>query len=115
MAGIRRRAYFIDAGYTVKDGKTYVSLILKGKRTVKLFYQYDPYFIVDAPPERMDDILKVRGAMKSGEIVSPLRAEPVERKAGFATKRMIKLYCREPSHVPAIRSAVPFPTYEANI
>jgi DNA polymerase I len=115
MAGIRRKAYFIDAGYTVKDGKTYVTLILKGKKTVRLYYQYDPYFIVDAPLERMPDLLNARGVKKSGEVVMPLRAEPAERKAGGVARKMVKLFCREPSHVPAIRSAVPYPTYEANI
>jgi DNA polymerase I len=111
----RRRAYFIDAGYTVKNGKTYVSLILKGKKTVKLYYQYDPYFIVDAPPGRKDELLEINGRKKSGEIVTPLRVEEAEVKVGLETKKMVKLYCREPSHVPAIREAVPYLSYEANI
>lgn len=115
MAGIRRRAYFIDAGYAVKNGKTYVTLILKGKKTVKLYYQYDPYFIVDAPAERMEELLAVKGFKKSGESVKPLRAEMTERTVGLRKKKMVKLYCSEPSHVPAIRTAVPYPSYEANI
>ncbi len=115
MAGTRRRAYFLDAGYTVKDGKTYVSLIVKGKKTAKLFYQYDPYFMVEMPPERKDELLSIKAVKKSGEAVSPLRAEAVERTVGGRTRKMVKLYCREPSHVPAIREAVPYPTYEANI
>ncbi|MEW6722316.1 MAG: DNA-directed DNA polymerase [Candidatus Micrarchaeota archaeon] len=115
MAGRRRKAYFIDAGYTVKNGKTYVSLLLKGKKTVKRYFQYDPYFIVDAPPERKDELLAVRGTRRSGEQVSPVRAEECARKVGARAKKMVKLYCREPSHVPAIREAVPYPAYEANI
>ena len=51
MKKIRRRAYFIDIGYTVKKDKTYVTLILKGNKTVKRYYQYDPYFSVEAPLE----------------------------------------------------------------
>lgn len=115
MALSRRRAFFIDAGYTVKNGKTYVTLLLKGKKAVKRYFQYDPYFYVDAPTERKDDLLQARGVKKSGEVVQPTRVEVVERKMGLETKKMLKLYCREPSHVPAIKSAIPFTCYEYNI
>jgi DNA polymerase I len=115
MATVRKRAFFIEASYTVKNGKTYVSLVLKGKKTVRRYYQYDPYFLVDAPPERKDELMGLRGFKKSGEAVSPLRVEETERKVGLATKKMLKLYCREPSHVPALRDAVPYPCYEHNI
>ncbi len=115
MGIARRRAFFIDAGYTVKNGKTYVTLLLKGKKAVKRYYQYDPYFYVDAPLERKDDLLQVRGVKKSGEIVMPLRVEEADRRIGQKTKRMLKLYCREPSHVPAIKAAVPFKCYEYSI
>jgi len=49
----KAKAYFIDAGYTVRNGKTYVSLLLKGRKTVRRYYQFDPYFYVDAPLERL--------------------------------------------------------------
>jgi DNA polymerase I len=111
----KRRAYFIDAGYTVKNGKTYVSLLLKGKKTVKLYYQYDPYFIVDAPIERKDELLNFTGRKNSGETVAPARVEVTERKVGLEARKVLKLYCTEPSHVPLIRAAVPYPCYEANI
>ena len=115
MTTVRRRAFFLDVGYTVKHGKTYVSLILKGKKTVKRYYQYDPYFIVDAPVEKKMDLLSVKGMKKSGEMVTPLRVEEVERKVGMRNKKMLKLYCREPSHVPAIKAAIPYPCFEYNI
>ncbi len=115
MAISRRRAFFIDAGYTVKNGKTYVTLVLKGKKTIKRYYQYDPYFYVEAPIERKDDLLQARGVKKSGEIVQPTRVEVVERKMGLETKKMLKLFCKEPSHVPAIKAAIPFTCYEYNI
>jgi DNA polymerase I len=115
MAISRRRAFFIDAGYTVKNGKTYVTLVLKGKKAVRRYYQYDPYFYVDAPIDRKDDLLQARGVKKNGEIVMPLRVEVVERKIGLETKKMLKLFCREPSHVPAIKTAIPFTCYEYNI
>ncbi len=110
-----KKAYFIDAGYTIKNGKTYVSLTLKGKKTVKRYYQYDPYFIVDVPLEKKDELLLVKGMKKNGEVVSPIRVEETERKVGQKTKKMVKLYCREPSHVPAIKAAVPYPSFEYNI
>ncbi|MEW6035755.1 MAG: DNA-directed DNA polymerase [Candidatus Micrarchaeota archaeon] len=115
MAISRKRAFFIDAGYTVKNGKTYVSLLLKGRKTVKRYYQYDPYFYVDAPPERKDDLLHLKAAKKSGEIVSPIRVEEAERNVGSGKKKLLKLYCREPSHVPAIKAAIPFTCFEYNI
>src|SRR4030095_7773061 len=110
-----RKAYFIDASYTVKNGKTYVALILKGKKTVKRYFQYDPYFIVDAPLERKDDLLSIKASKKNGEIVSLTRVEETERKVGLGTKKMLKVYAKEPSHVPALKEAIPFPTFEANI
>ena len=111
----KRRAYFIDAGYTVKNGKTYVTLLMKGKRTVKLYYQHDPYFLVEAPPERKDELLNFRGARSGGEPVAPTRAEVVERKIGPQKRKLVKLYCAEPSHVPIVRALIPYPCYEANI
>ena len=111
----KARAYFIDASYTVRDGKTYISLILKGKKTVKRYFQYDPYFYVEAPEEHKEAILDAQGMRHSGEIVTPVRSEMVEKRIGGAKKRLIKLYCREPSHVPAIKAGIPFPCYEYNI
>jgi DNA polymerase I len=115
MAISRRRAFFIDASYTVRNNRTYITLLLKGKKAIKRYYQYDPYFYVDAPLERKDDLLQVRGVKKSGEIVMPLRVEEAERKIGQGKRRLLKLFCREPSHVPAIKAAVPFTCYETSI
>ncbi|MDD5172334.1 MAG: 3'-5' exonuclease, partial [Candidatus ainarchaeum sp.] len=115
MAIVRRRAFFIDAGYTVKNGKTYVSLILKGKKTIKLYYQYDPYFIVDAPLQKKDELMAIRAARRPGEEISPLRVEEIEKRVGLEKKKMLKLYCREPSHVPVLKGVVPYPSYEQNI
>ena len=81
---IRRKAFFIDAGYTVRDGKPYVALIVKGKKkAVKLYYQYDPYFLVEAPAERMNDLLAAKAMRKDGGIATPLRAEAVVRRSGL--------------------------------
>jgi len=115
MVTIRRRAFFIDAGYTVKNGKTYVSLILKGRKTVRLYYQYDPYFIVEAPIGKKDDLMAIRTRGRRGEEITPLRVEEVEKKVGLEKRKVLKLYCREPSHVPVLREAVPYPCYEHNI
>ena len=70
---IRKRAFFIDANYTVKNCKTYVSLLLKGKKTVRMYYQYDPYFYVDAPLDAKNQILAIKAPKKTGEVVGPLR------------------------------------------
>ena len=110
---IRRKAFFIDAGYTVRDGKPYVALIVKGKKkAVKLYYQYDPYFLVEAPAERMNDLLAAKAMRKDGGIATPLRAEAVVRRSGLGEKNLVKLYCRQPSDVPALREVMPFQCYE---
>lgn len=115
MALVRRRAFFIDAGYTVKKEKTYVSLVLKGRKTVKLYYQYDPYFIVDAPAERKDGLLAIKAPRKGGGIARPLRVEEVEKQVGSVKKKMLKLFCSEPSDVPILKAMVPYPCFEYNI
>ena len=115
MVTVKRRAFFMDAGYTVRNGKTYITLILKGKKTVKLYFQRDPYFIVDGPVERKDEFLDAQGMRKTGEMVSPLRVEECECRVGLGKKKMLRLYCREPSDVPALKAAMPFPCYEYNI
>jgi DNA polymerase I len=115
MAAVKRRAFFMDAGYTVRKGKTYVSLILKGRKTVKLYYQCDPYFIVDGPLERKDEFLDAQGRSKTGEAVTPLRIEECEYRIGLDKKKMLRIYCREPSDVPILKAAMPFPCYEYNI
>ncbi len=115
MASSIKKAYFIDASYTVKKGKTYITLILKGKKTVKRYYQYDPYFLVEAPTDKKDLLLAIRARDKKGIEISPLRVEETERQVGLEKRKMLKLYCKEPSHVPLIQPQVPFPCHEHNI
>lgn len=112
---VRKKAYFIDASYTIKDNVTYVSLLLKGKKSIRRYYQYDPYFYIDAPVEARDRLLAIKAPKLNGELVSPIRIEECEKKTGLITKKMLKVYCREPSHVPAVKAVVPYPCYEYNI
>ncbi|NYZ77591.1 hypothetical protein H0O02_04750 [Candidatus Micrarchaeota archaeon] len=110
-----RKAYFLDAGSTIKDGKTYVSLLLKsGSKTGKLYYGYDPYFLVDAPEEKKEAI-ELMEIFVTGESVSPLKVEAVEMLAGLKKKKMLKVFCRKPAHVPVLRKALPFQCYESEI
>ncbi len=115
MASSIKKAFFIDAGYTVNKGKTYITLILKGKKTVKRYYQYDPYFLVEAPADKKDLLLSIRARDKKGVEISPLRVEESERQVGLEKRGMLKLYCKEPSHVPLLQPQVPFPCHEHNI
>ncbi|MFH1520917.1 MAG: DNA-directed DNA polymerase [Candidatus Micrarchaeota archaeon] len=112
---VRKKAYFIDASYTVKNNETYISLLLKGKTSIRRYYRYDPYFYVDAPPEAKNRLLEIKAPKMNGELVSPIRIEEYEKRTGLTTKKMLKVYCREPSHVPAVKAAVPYPCYEYNI
>ncbi len=111
----RKRAYFIDASYTVKDNKTYVSLLLKGKKTIRLYYRADPYFLVDGPLDKIDQFLDIQAVRKNGEPTSPTHVEEVEKQIGLEKKNLIKIYCEVPSDVPIIKRRVPFKCYEYSI
>lgn len=112
---VKRRAYFLDADYTIHNDETYLRLLLKGRVTTRLLYRYDPYFYVDAPEGRENDLLKLQAKSKDGRTRTPLRYEWVERTLRGAPKKILKLYCRIPPDVPLIRALVPFPCYEHNI
>jgi DNA polymerase I len=112
---VRKKAYFLDADYVVRKGKTYVRLLLKGKKTIRLYYQYDPYFLTDAPFDKKEDLLNIT-AMKQGfGIVKPIRIEETMRIVGQEKKKLLKVVCSEPSHVPLIKSSMPFKTFESSI
>ncbi|MFH1393371.1 MAG: hypothetical protein ABIH29_00640 [Candidatus Micrarchaeota archaeon] len=104
---VRRRAFFLDASYSIKNGRTYVTLLVKGKKVAKLYYQHDPYFLVDAPLERKDDLLKVAGRRNNGEVVTPLRVEEVTLHSGPEERRLLKLFCRFPQDVPVLKTPCP--------
>ncbi|MFZ5501053.1 MAG: hypothetical protein ACOY58_03975, partial [Candidatus Micrarchaeota archaeon] len=103
----RCRAYVIDCSYTVRKGKTYVALLLKGKKTVKRYYQYDPYFYADVPDSHREQLEMMEAAKKTGGLVSPLRVEQVERQISSEKRKILKIYCKEPSDVPALKNAIP--------
>ncbi|MBU0526870.1 DNA-directed DNA polymerase [Candidatus Micrarchaeota archaeon] len=111
----RKRAYFIDASYIVRKNKTYVSLLLKGKKTIKLYYRADPYFLVDGPLDKIDQFLDIQAVRKNGELASPTHVEEVEKQIGLEKKSLIKIYCEVPSDVPIIKQRVPFKCYEYSI
>ncbi len=108
---ITRKAYLLSLGYTVKNGKTYVILLVKGKKVTKLYYQYDPYFLVDAPEDKLEALEMMEFFVK-GESVSPLKAEMTTALSGLKKKKFIKVICKKPSDVPVLRAAVPFTCYE---
>ncbi len=110
-----KKAYFLDAGYTIREGRTYVSLLIRTrKRAALLYYQYDPYFIVDAPPERKGDLEGIEAA-RNNEIISPLKIETITRMVNLEKKKMLKVVCRKPADVPLLKGAVPYPCYEYGI
>ncbi|MBN2478569.1 hypothetical protein JXB01_04745, partial [Candidatus Micrarchaeota archaeon] len=55
----KKKALFLDASYTIRKGATYVTLILKSKKTFRLYYPYDPYFYVECPLNKKSLIEKV--------------------------------------------------------
>jgi DNA polymerase I len=111
----RRKALFIDADYVVREGKCYARLLVKGKKTTFLYFQHDPYFYadVDEAGRKAIESLSLKG--KDGSAVSPRRTEFVEKILEGVPKRLLRVVCREPGHVPILREAIPFPCYEYGI
>lgn len=107
-----KKAYFLDAGYVVRKGRTYVALTVKTKKkVVKLYYEYEPYFLVDAPKDKKEAIEMMEGFVR-GESVSPSGIEETERLVGLEKKKLLKVVCKKPSDVPVLKNMLPFTCYE---
>lgn len=110
---VRRKAVFLDADYIYADGRTYARLLVKGKKTTRLLYAHDPYFYADAL-EKKDDIARL-AVSKGGMLVKVKRVEEVERILRGEPKKLLKIYCNQPSDVVVLRSIIPFKCYEHGI
>lgn len=110
-----RKAYLLDADYIIRNNKTYVRLLLKGKKTVRLYFEYEPYFYADCDESRKKDIEKIRARHKDGGIARVSRTEPCEKLVSGRKKMLLKVFCHTPADVPVIKEAMPFPCHEYNI
>ncbi|MCX6768933.1 MAG: hypothetical protein NTY83_03805, partial [Candidatus Micrarchaeota archaeon] len=111
----RRRALFLDADYAIKRGQTYARLFVKGKKSTRLHYPYDPYFYADVNEGERGAIENLSVKARDGQVVRPKRTEFVEKILFGDRKRLLRIYCHEPRHVPILREAIPFPCYESEI
>ncbi|MBS3069844.1 hypothetical protein J4441_05760 [Candidatus Micrarchaeota archaeon] len=109
-----RKAVLLDADYTVKKGKTYVRLLLKGKKTFRLYDFYEPYFYADAPESEAEKIMQM-AVEHNGEKITPLRVQAVQKNVFGKDKMLLKITCSSPSHVPHLSAKTPHPVYENNI
>jgi DNA polymerase I len=113
---VRKTAYFIDADYILRKDGCYVRLHLKGKKSIRRYLRYDPYFYVDVSPSKSKDIEKlIVKAKNDGEVVSPLRTESCEKIVLGKEKTILKVFCKSPKHIPILRNAIAFTSFEANI
>ncbi len=110
-----RKAYLLDVDYIVRNGQSYVRLLVKGKKAVRLYYRYDPYFYTEIPLERKEELLNMVAIARDGSRVSPKDVVEVELQSGQKKKRLAKVVCCQPSDVPVLRGAIPFPCYEDGI
>jgi DNA polymerase I len=110
-----RKAYLLDVDYTVRNGQSYVRLLVKGKKAARLYYRYDPYFYAEIPSERKEELLNMSAYAKDGGRVSPKDVLEAELQWGQKSKRLVKVVCKAPSDVPILRGAIPFPCYEDGI
>lgn len=105
----------MDADYIVRKNQTYVRLLLKGKTILRRFYRYDPYFYVDAPEEKKDELEKIKGRRKDGSAATPARIEIEEKIWRGKPKKLLKVYAHIPPDVPVLREAIPYTCYEHRI
>ncbi len=101
-----KKSYFLDADYIIKDGRTYVRLLLKGKKITRRYYQYNPYFYTAAPIEKKAEIECISGRNKKGETVTPLKVEVVTKSVSGKEKKLLKVYCEKPTDVPVIKELI---------
>jgi len=111
---VKKKGYLLAINYIVRQGRTYASLLIKGKRSVKLYYQYDPYFLVDAPSSEIGKLSKI-AVEKDGRIVRPLAIEQTERTVNLEKKKFLKVLCHSPADVPVLKHAIPYPAFEFDI
>ncbi len=110
----RRKAVFLDADYIYRNGRTYARLLVKGKKTARLLYPYDPYFYCDAPEEKKSDIAKL-AVGRNGELIKVKQVEMVEKILHGQKRKLLKIYCNKPADVVALRQTIPFKCYEHGI
>lgn len=111
----KRRAVLIDVDYRIKDGKTLVRLLLKGKRFFRLYDQYEPYFYLDAPEEAEKEIMEIKVPGRD-RMVGPSRVERVKMTILGQEKEIWKVYCERPYDIPHVSGALKdYRAYENNI
>ncbi|MFA5105777.1 MAG: DNA-directed DNA polymerase [Candidatus Micrarchaeia archaeon] len=109
------KAFLISADYHLVNGKTYVRLLMKGKKLFRLYDYYEPYFYLDAPESESKNILALDLA-EGGKKIKVTKVEPVERTVSGKPARLLKVYADYPFNVPAIRKALSgYGAYEYNI
>jgi len=111
---VLRKAFLLDVDYTHKKGKTYVRLLLKGKRTFRLYDSYEPYFYVDAPESETESIMKI-SLEHNGEKIAPVRIEAEKKSVLGHEKKLLKVFCASPSHVPHLSAKIQHPVFENSI
>jgi len=111
---VKKKGYLLAVGYVVRQNRTYASLLIKGKKATKLYFQYDPYFLVDAPESEASTLKKV-AAEKNGRTIRPIDIQPAERIVNFQKKKLLKVLCASPKDVPVLKHAIPYPAYEFDI
>ncbi|HQT45455.1 MAG TPA: 3'-5' exonuclease, partial [Candidatus Micrarchaeota archaeon] len=109
------KAFLISADYHLVNGKTYVRLLMKGKKFFRLYDEYEPYFYLDAPESESKNILAL-DLMDKGKKIKAVKVEPAERLVAGKPKKLLKVYADYPFNVPIIRKALSgYPAYEFNI
>ncbi|MCX6773366.1 MAG: DNA-directed DNA polymerase [Candidatus Micrarchaeota archaeon] len=114
---VKRKAILLDVDYRIKDEKTVVRLLMKGKRLFRLYDYYEPYFYVDAPKSAEKEIMAVKAIGRDRQ-VSPTRCERVKMNVLGVEKEIWKVFCERPYDVPHVSAAIAamkHPCYENNI
>lgn len=108
------RSVLIDADYVTKAGKPVIRLILKNRRFRRVYDAFEPYFYAQGDAAA---IMRASAELH-GSIARPVRVESATRSLFGREAHLLRVVCKHPAHVPALREAVKklgITTYEHNI
>ncbi len=115
---VRKKAFILDIQPFVKQNTSFIKLIVKGKVRSTLFYQFDPYFLVDpgdADPDVLAKELKKIPFSHNSKTITIKSTSTVVKKLKHELKRFVKVVCHTPTDIAPIVKSLPFECYEYRI
>ncbi|MEM3373001.1 MAG: DNA-directed DNA polymerase, partial [Candidatus Anstonellales archaeon] len=111
-----KKAIFIDCDYVIRNGNTYVRLLLMGKnKFFRRYVKYKPYFFAEIPKEMATSLKSLK--VKSNKGIAGVTDVKIKKmKVGKEEKELMKIYVDYPFNVPLIAKELQgFNLYEFRI